>query len=147
MSYNPLPTSQVETPPKSYSGKGERRPQTGRAARTNDPLRLPDGMHGMSPQGRRWRDLVGFYTAQLGERSRQEQVRALLGSLISMTLISERLNDRVTRGEDVDPNHLIQLSQSILRLLNELGLNGAPSKPDTEGPSLKDHIARRVGVK
>lgn len=147
MTYNPLPTGQAETQPKSYSGRGERRPQTARAARTNDPLRLPDGIHGMSQQGRRWRDLVGFYASQLGERIRQEQVRALVGSLVSMTLVSERLNDRVTRGEDVDPNHIIQLSQSILRLLSELGLGAAPRETDAPEPSLRDHITRRVRAK
>jgi len=147
VSYNPLPTGQAEARPKSYSGRGERRPQTARAARTNDPLRLPDGMRGMSAQGRRWRDLVGFYAAQLGERIKQEQVRALVSSLVSMTLISERLNDRVTRGEEVDPNHLIQLSQSLLRLLSELGLGAAPHESDAPEPSLRDHITRRARVK
>jgi hypothetical protein len=132
-----------EPPGKSRSGRGERRPQTARAARTNDPLRLPEGLHGLSPQARRWRDLVNAYSAKLGERMKDEHVRALLGSLVSLTLIAERSNDEVTRGQPVDPNHVIQVSQTIMRLLNELGINAAPR---AEPPlNLKAHIAKRAG--
>jgi hypothetical protein len=131
-------------PGKWHSGRGERRPQTARAARTNDPLRLPEGLHGLSPQARRWRDLINAYSAKLGERMKDEHVRVLLGSLVSLTLIAERLNDEVTRGQPVDPNHLIQVSQTIMRLLNELGVSAAPR---AESPlNLKAHIAKRVGV-
>lgn len=125
-----------------YCGRGERRPKTGRAARTNDPLRLPDGLHGNSPQARRWRDLLGFYSAQLGDRLCREDVRALLGSLVSLTLLSERLNDDVARGLRVDPTQIIQVSQSVLRLLGELRLQPVAAEPPP--PDLQAHIADRM---
>ena len=114
-----------------------------RSARTNDPLALPSGVSGLTTEGRRWRDLVRDYGAQLGERMSREDVRALVGSLVSLTLISERLNAEVARGEPVDPNNVIQVSQTIVRLLNELGLRSAVQQPP---PNLTAHIARRTGA-
>jgi hypothetical protein len=73
------------------------------------------------------RDLVGAYSAQLGERMQREDVRALVGSLVSLTLISERLQADVANGEQVDPNHVIQVAQTIVRLLKELGVTPAAS--------------------
>jgi hypothetical protein len=46
-------------------GRGERRPQTARAGRTNDPFALPEALRGrgQSSEGRRWRDLARAYFA------------------------------------------------------------------------------------
>jgi hypothetical protein len=133
--------------PASHTGRGQHRPTTAKSSKTNDPLRPPAGLHPQSQQARRWRDLVNDYAVQLGERIKQEQVRAHLGSLVSLTLKSERLNDRVTKGEEVSVSDLVQLSQHILRLLSELGISAAPGKAETSQSSLKDHIARRARVK
>jgi hypothetical protein len=54
---------------------------------TNDPLALPPGLSGVTAEGRRWLDLVAAYQEQVGARMRQENVRALVGSLVSLTLI------------------------------------------------------------
>lgn len=35
-----------------------------RAARTNEPLALPPGVRGQSPEGRRWRYLAAYYSTQ-----------------------------------------------------------------------------------
>jgi hypothetical protein len=106
MSYNPtserLPLNYRDTTgqrPASHTGKGQSRPTTRKAAKTNNPLLLPPGTDRTSPRARRWRDIATFYAAQLGDRIKQEPVRALLISLVSMTLMLERLNDKVARDE------------------------------------------------
>ena len=123
--------------------RGVDRSSYNRSARTNDPLALPRGLSGLTAEARRWRDLVRSYSDQLGERMRREDVRVLVGSLVSLSLISERLNDEVARGETVDPNHVIQVAQTIMRLLAELDIK--PAARDTP-PDLKAHIARRTGA-
>ena len=75
------------TPPWPYSGRGERRPQTARAHRTNSPLELPAALRGrgQTPEGRRWRDLCRHYGSRLGpERLADEATRALLLNLIDL---------------------------------------------------------------
>ena len=66
-----------EPSPWPFSRRGERRPQTARARRSNAPLELPPGLRGQSPEGRRWRDLAEHYSTRLGtERMNREDIRA-----------------------------------------------------------------------
>jgi hypothetical protein len=66
----------------SFSGRGEQRPQTVRAGRTNDPLALPQMLRGRvsRPRAGCWRDLVAHYSAALGERMRQARSAFLVRS-------------------------------------------------------------------
>ena len=78
------------------SGRGEKRPQTARARRTNFPLEPPEALRGrgQSPEGRRWTDLCRAWGQRLGhERLADEGTRALLLNLISITLHIERMRD------------------------------------------------------
>ena len=100
-----------------------------RSRRTNDPLALPPGVRGTTAEGRRWLDLVAAYQEWLGARMRHEHVRALVASLVSLTLINERLNAEIARGESVDPNQVIQTAQTITRLLAALGLHATTPPP------------------
>ena len=123
---------------------------TTRSKKTNDVLALPPGLNGTTSAGRRWKDLVAAYQEQLGARMQREGVRALVSSLVSLTLINERLNAEVARGEPVDPNHVIQVSQTISKLLSELGLNAKPEPRDAT-PAPLDYAQafdqRKAGAK
>jgi hypothetical protein len=117
------------TAPWPYSGRGQRRPQTARAKRTNSPLELPEALRGrgQSPEGRRWRDLCRFYGNKLGaERLADEGTRALLLNLLWVTLRLERVRD--TAVGDQPPTHtVLHLCQEQRTLLQELGLS-APTR-------------------
>ena len=84
------------TAPWPYSGRGERRPQTACAHRTNSPLELPATLRGKgeTPEGRRWRDLVRHWGNKLGPQClRDEGTRAKLLNLVWMTLELEAMRD------------------------------------------------------
>jgi hypothetical protein len=133
-----------EPSPWPYSGRGEHRPQTARAARTNDPLALPKTLRGrgQSPQGRRWRDLARAYSAQLGpERMQREDVRARLRNLIWLTIELERLHD--TAVSDRPPIHtLLHMTQEQRVLLAELGLCDATR---SDAPRLSQYLEQPDG--
>ena len=146
------PEAAAGTTPWPHSGRGERRPQTGRAARTNHPLVLPPGLNGQSPAGRRWRDLVEHYSVQLGpERMRNESIRARLRSLVWLTLEIERCTDERVCDKPVAIHTLLHMGQELRVLLAELGLKhdepqprpSPESEPGPERPtSLADYLAK-----
>jgi hypothetical protein len=111
--------SQTQTLSERVLARVAQRPRFVRAARTNDPLLPPPGLSGV--ELRRWRDVTAHYVEQLGERFEQEHVRVLAGQLVSLTLLAERQQAAVARGEEVEPIWVIQGTQTILRLLAELG--------------------------
>lgn len=97
-----------------FSGRGEKRPQTARAARTNDPLSLPPGVRGQSPRGRRWRDLAAYYSTLLGaERMKQEEVRTRVRSVLWLTVEVERLQDQRIGDKTVSLQTLLQLQKEL----------------------------------
>jgi hypothetical protein len=69
-------------------------------------------------------------------------VRVLVSSLVSLTLMAERLHDRVARNEPVDPNWVIQSTQTIVRLLAELGLK--PVEVDRPPSSLLSNYLKEA---
>ncbi|MEX2430302.1 MAG: hypothetical protein WD645_00100 [Dehalococcoidia bacterium] len=115
---------------------------TSRAALTNDPLGLPPGLSRSSAAGRRWRDLAEAYSAQLGpELMQREDVRLLVGNLISFSMLAERQRARIARDEEVDVNQFIQLNQTIRGLLDRLSLSSAPR---SEEPGLANYLSERT---
>jgi len=127
-----------------YSGRGERRPQTGRAARTNHPLGLPEGLHGQSPGARRWRDLARSYSARLGaERMRREDVIARVRSVVWLTLEIERLQDERLCDQPVPLHTLLHMTQELRVLISELGLS-TPAGSERP-PSLQGYLRNRGG--
>jgi hypothetical protein len=111
-----------EPSPWPFSGRGEKRPQTARARRTNYPLEPPAALRGkgQSPEFRRWRDLCRFYGQRLGaERLKDEGARALLLNLISLTLQLERIRDLPLAQQPrlESQLHLIQEHRTLLAAL------------------------------
>ena len=129
------------TAPWPYSGRGERRPQTARAHRTNSPLELPATLRGkgQTPEGRRWRDLCRHYAGKLGaERLADEATRAQLLNLIDLTLRLERIRDSAQQP----PTHtILHLCQEQRTLLAELGLSErSHGNNGDSGPDLHDYL-------
>ena len=118
------------TAPWPHSGRGERRPQTARAHRTNHPLELPAALRGkgQTPEGRRWRDFCRHWGGRLGpERLADEATRAQLLNLIWLTLELERIRD--ASAPQRPPVHtLLHMSQEQRVLLQQFGLNEAYQK-------------------
>jgi hypothetical protein len=129
------------TAPWPYSGRGERRPQTARAARTNSPLELPAALRGkgQTPEGRRWRDLCRHYGSRLGpERLADEGTRALLLNLIWLTLELERIRDAPPAQRP--PIHtLLHTAQEQRALLQQLGLSES-TRMGGGADELRDHL-------
>jgi hypothetical protein len=122
--------SQTQTLSERVLARVAQRPRFVRAARTNDPLRPLPGLSGV--ELRRWRDVTAHYVERLGDRFEQEHVRVLAGQLVSLTLLAERQQAAVARGEQVEPQWVIQGTQTILRLLAELGFE--QTAQSTAGP-------------
>jgi hypothetical protein len=135
--------------PWPYSGRGERRPQTARARRTNFPLELPARLRGrgQTSEGRRWRDLCRHYGSRLGpERLADEATRACLLNLIWITLELEHFRDSPPAQRP--PVHtLLHLSQEQRVLLQQLGLS-APTRSNGETLEqvLREPDAERSGT-
>ena len=108
------------------------------ARHTRHVTALPGAPALTTVPGRRWRDLHAHYADRLGPRATDEQVRLLLGSLITHTLEMERLQATAARGEPVDLTAVIQGTQTVLRLLAELGLTTKPG--DAPEPTLEEYV-------
>jgi hypothetical protein len=123
-----------------YSGRGERRPQTARAARTNSPLEPPEALRGKghTPIGRRWRDLCCYYGNRLGAaRLYDEGTRARLLALIQISLELERIRDATVGSAPMTPStlHLVQEQRTLLQ---ELGLSVDTRRDDELARALRD---------
>jgi hypothetical protein len=109
-------------------------------------------LNGLSPGGRRWRDLVAYYSQALGpERLRNEGVRARLRSLIWLTIEIERCTDERVCDKPMPIHTLLHMTQELRALLAELGLNHVETEPTPpeppspaeaeRPPSLVDYLA------
>jgi hypothetical protein len=86
---------------------------------------LPAKLDLTTSRGRRWRDLVMMWAAQLGEeKMRDETIKARLGSLVLITLRLEDLQEESVCGPSPrDSYELIHLAQEQRSILRELGLS------------------------
>lgn len=125
----------------TFSGRGEKRPQTARAARTNDPLELPQGVRGQSPEGRRWRDLAAHYSARLGaERMEREDVRVRIRLILWLTIELERMQDQRLCDKPAPLQMLLYMQKELRDLLRSLGLHVVVP---TSARNSKDYVVYR----
>jgi hypothetical protein len=106
------------------------RSSRGRSAISNDVLKLR-GVDGRSASGRRFRDLMRGYAAELGGiDSVSEPQRALCSQAATMTIQLEALQGQVVAGGAVDPELIIRTANAQLRTLEALGLRKGSKPPD-----------------
>jgi undecaprenyl pyrophosphate synthase len=120
-----------------HRSDGIERSLTNRSRVTNG-TRLIEGIDGRTPSARRFRDLIESFSCDLGGTERlTEAERALVKQAASVTIRAEQLQAAIVRGEAVDPDELIRLSNTSRRLLASIRRRVAPK------PTLADHLAKR----
>jgi hypothetical protein len=114
----------------------------GRSAVSNG-TKLLNGVDGRSPTARRFRDLVDAYSQALGQPFDQhgEATRNTIRQAVSAQLHSEQMQSAIVRGEAVDGDQLVRVSNLSVRLLRSLGLG--PSTQVADEPDLADYLAGR----
>jgi hypothetical protein len=92
-----------------------------------------DGGDGRTPIGRRYRDLLAGYRAELGRQPTMIE-DTLLRAAASIAIRQEQLAGALSTGELIDPRAVTQLSSELRRVLRELGIRGSGSsvEPDTD---------------
>lgn len=94
--------------------------RTARSAVSNG-TRLVTGVDGRSAPARRFRDLVRQFTEELGgDAIMSEPMRAMVRQAAAVTIEAERLQGAILRGEDVDTEQLVRVSNVQMRLMNGL---------------------------
>jgi hypothetical protein len=117
------------------------RSSRGRSALSNDPLKL-SGIDGRSRGGRRFRDLMRGYAAELGGLEKvSEPQRALCAQAATLQVQVEALQSRVVAGDAVDPELLVRTGNVQLRALAALGLRKG-SKPADGASALQSYLAQ-----
>lgn len=110
----------------------------GRSAATNARSFLA-GIDGRSTRARRFRDLMSSFAAGLGGiDALSESELALVRQAASVTMRAEELQSAIARGEAVDPDELIRLSNTSRRLLSGLKRREAPKTK-----TLSEHLAAK----
>lgn len=83
--------------------------------------RLLSGVDGRSALARRFRDLVKEYTSELGgEDIMTAPMTAMVRQAAAVTVETERMQAAIVRGEDVDAEQLVRLTNTLTRLMTNL---------------------------
>jgi hypothetical protein len=119
---------------------GIKRSLTNRSRVTNG-TRMLEGVDGRSPTARRYRDLVESFTHDLGGMAQlSEADRSLVRQAATLTVRSEQLQAAIVRGEPVDPDELIRLTNTTRRTLAGIRRKEPPKE------TLSDYLARKQGA-
>jgi hypothetical protein len=98
--------------------------------------KLVAGVDGRSADARRYKDLVASFSAGLDALN--EGQRAIVSQAAALTLQSERMNGAILRGELVDTEQLVRISNVLSRSLAQIREWAKPKGK----PSLQDYLAR-----
>ena len=107
---------------------------------TNGTILLT-GVDGRSPMGRRFRDLVKGYQAEIGVELTSVE-HDLIRQAATLVLRAEGMAADVINGKPVDTDQLIRLTSTAKRILTAIAAKAAKRKPPA--PTLADHIAKRT---
>lgn len=94
-----------------------------------------------SAGARRFRDLIGAFSADLGELSEADM--AMVRTAAALTLKSEQMQAALAAGEDVDSDALIRLAGTTKRSLAAISAKASERKPVT-GMTLAQYAAQRT---
>ncbi|MEN3793371.1 hypothetical protein [Fulvimarina sp. MAC3] len=105
--------------------------------------RLLTGIDGRSASARRFRDLARDFAGELGgEDALTAPQRALVRHAAAVVLESEALQAAIVRGEDVDHEQLVRVSNVLARLMRDLGVKGT-GKQKEPGADLNAYLKSR----
>ncbi len=113
------------------------RPPTTRSAISNGS-RILEGIDGRSTGARRFKDLIESFSRDMGGIERlSEAEQTLVRQAASLTMRAEQLQSAIVRGEAIDPDELIRLSNTARRCLK------AVQRREQPRPSLAEHLAKK----
>lgn len=109
---------------------------THKPARTYVPRHVFDRR---TKAARRFAKLVSEFTDQLGGKLVSEARLAIIRQLASTIITAEEMQAKIIRGELVDAEQLVRVSNLQARLTRQLGLDDADAKPKPR--TLADKLA------
>jgi hypothetical protein len=99
----------------------------GRARLTNARALLLDQVDGRSALYRRYRDVANQILADQGGIDQcSESRKHLIKRFAAAAVLSEQIETRIVNGEQVDVAAFAQLSSTLVRIVNHLGLERIP---------------------
>lgn len=116
------------------------RPLTVRSRASNTLHRL-EGVSGKSSAGRRFRDLVESFVANLGPAALTESEKAQVRTAAALTLRVEALQAQIGAGHQVDDEQMIRLVNSQGRALK--GLERMARRKQAAKHPLADYLASK----
>jgi hypothetical protein len=108
-----------------------------RSRKTNNRRLFVDG-DGRGPWARRWRDLQALYADDLGGASTLSEFQlGLVGTAATLRCELERIEGRLSLGEDVDLDQFGRLAGHYRRICETLGIE----RRKRVLPSVEDYVA------
>jgi hypothetical protein len=100
------------------------------------------GIDGRSATARRYRDIAMALADDLGGSDKlSEPEQALVRQAAALSVKAEEQQAAIVRGDDIDPEQLVRLTNSLTRIMGKLGIRRA-RRERSPIPSLAD-LARR----
>jgi hypothetical protein len=127
-----MKTAAQIVPKKSTERRSPRdRKSHGRSRLTNARALLLDQVDGRSALYRRYRDVANAILADQGGIDQcSESRKHLIRRFAAAAVLAEQLEARVVRGEPVNITEFAQLSSTLVRITNHLGLERIPKMVD-----------------
>jgi len=110
---------------------------TNRSAVTNGK-KLLEGIDGRSPAGRRYRDLIRAFEAEIGGPITEVE-RGLIRQAAALMLRSEQMQSDVVNGHAVNADELIRLAGTARRMLETLQSKAEKRKSSAAVP-MRDRL-------
>lgn len=118
-----------------------RHQKQGRSAVTNGKRTLI-GVRGASKFGRRYRDLVDLFSAEVGGVLTEIET-AMVKQAAALAIQGEMMQAAIINGEPVNSDDLIRLSSEVRRLLDAIAEKSGKRKPAAV-LNINDHAAKRA---
>ncbi|WP_325630277.1 hypothetical protein [Bradyrhizobium sp.] len=117
-----------------------RHQKQGRSAVTNGKRTLI-GVRGASKFGRRYRDLIDLFSAEVAEVGGvlTETEAAMIKTAAALAIKGEQMQAAIINGDAINADDLIRLSSEVRRILAEIAGKAGKRKPT--GPTLSQYLA------
>jgi hypothetical protein len=122
------------------------RPSLTNRSKVTNGTRLLIGVDGRSEQGRRYRDLIESFAADLGGFGKlSEAEKGLVRQCAALTAQSERMQAAIVRGDPVDDEQVTRCLNSQTRALRALATMASrrTKHRDVAKPSLRERLVAR----
>jgi len=99
------------------------------------------GVRGASKFGRRYRDLIDLFSAEVAEVGGvlTETEAAMIKTAAALAIKGEQMQAAIINGDAINADDLIRLSSEVRRILAEIAGKAGKRKPT--GPTLSQYLA------